>query len=457
MSDTTPDATVILGLGREGLSTARYLLAKHPEHQLVLLDEKPLSDLDAEWKMVVEKNNITFSQTVPENLEAPLVYCSPGIPTHNPLYAQLAKQSAVFSSNLELFCTAVHELPKKVVTIGVTGTKGKSTTSALLYHLLVTAQLPASYAGNVGIPALDILPEVSQSTAETYYVVLELSSHQLSKIKTSPDIAVVQNIVPEHLDYYHTFEEYLEAKTQIAVNQTDQDRIIYSTDFETSTQVASKSPAKKYGYSLDNPTSNELSGRIMQVLNSTKTKLLGTHNRYNIAPSIIVGEMLGIESATVTNALQTFQPLSHRLEEVPTDDGVLYINDSLATTPEATIAAIEAFPNNQIILIAGGYDRELDLFDLAKKIATTRTIKAIILFPPTGEKIAHFMYKIDPDSALLKTSYFKVESMSEAVHTAKKMARSGDVVLMSPAAASFGRFRDYADRGNQFKHYVQEN
>lgn len=457
MSDTTADSTVILGLGREGLSTTQYLLSKHPSLNLILLDEKPVSEIGTEWKSLLEKENITFSQTVPENLDSPLVYCSPGIPAHNPLYAKLTQLGAVFSSNLELFCTAVHALPKKVITIGVTGTKGKSTTSALLYHLLETAQLPASYAGNVGIPALDILPEVSESTAQTYYVVLELSSHQLSKIQTSPNIAVVQNIVPEHLDYYHTFEAYLEAKTHIAINQTAQDRIIYSSDFETSVQVASKSPAKKYSYSLDNPSSNELSSRITQILDATKTKLLGAHNRYNIAPSIIVGEILGIESSVVATALQTFQPLSHRLEEIPTNDGILYINDSLATTPEATIAAIEAFPNNQLILIAGGYDRELDFFDLAKKIVTTRTIKALILFPPTGEKIAHFMYKIDPNSALLKTSYFKVESMSEAVHTAKKMARSGDVVLMSPAAASFGRFRDYADRGNQFKRYVLEN
>jgi len=455
MSNEASDTTIILGLGREGLSTARYLLSKHNNLSLLLLDEKPLSELEPEWQKLVEKDTISFAQTVPTETESPLVYCAPGIPPHNPLYKALEAKNAVFTSNLELFCTTISQEYAKVITIGVTGTKGKSTTSALLYHVLQTAGFSVSYAGNVGIPALDILPEIS--TEETHYVVLELSSHQLGRINTSPNIAVVQNIVPEHLDYYGTFENYLAAKMNIAKHQTDHDRIIYSLDFETSAQVAALSPGKKYGYSLENPNTNEVSQRVLQQIKASNTKLIGQHNRYNIAPSIIIGEVLGIDADLIHTALESFQPLSHRLEMVPSDDGVLYINDSLATTPEATIAAIDAFIDKQIILISGGYDRSLDFFDLAKKIVTTRTIKAIILFPPTGENIANFMYKINPDSAVLKTSYFKVESMSEAVHIAKKMARKDDVVLMSPAAASFGRFRDYADRGNQFKRYVQGN
>lgn len=455
--DKQQEPTIIFGLGREGLSTVRHLLSQNPNEPLLLLDEKPQKELGPEWHDLLTKETITFSQTLPETLDSPLVYISPGIPPHNQLCKALEEKNATFTSNLELFCQKVNQLTGDVVTIGVTGTKGKSTTSALLYHLLKTAGFSAHYAGNVGIPALDILPDIQSDAAEKCYIVLELSSHQLRTLETSPDIAIVQNIVPEHLDYYDSFESYVAAKAQIAKHQQESDHIIYSSDFETAEQVASSSPAQKHVYSLENPSENHLSEEITSALSQAKTKLLGKHNQYNMAPSVVVGKLLGISPETIQKALESFQPLSHRLEIIPTEDGITYVNDSLATTPEATIAALEAFADRQVVLIAGGYDRDLDFFDLAKKIVHTKTIKAIILFPPTGEKIVHFMHKIQADAPLLKTGYFKVESMSEAVHTAKDVAKSGDVVLLSPAAASFGRFRDYADRGNQFKQLVQEN
>lgn len=456
MTDVHTSAIIIFGLGREGLSTTQYLLSKDANSQLLLLDEKPLEQLDPAWKEIVAKQGVSFTQELPEHLDGVTVYCSPGIPPHNPIMQQLSKSPAKLSSNVELFCEVLASQEKKIVTIGVTGTKGKSTTSALLYHLLKTAKLPAHYAGNVGIPALSILSDILAEPAETVYVVLELSSHQLSMLSTSPNIAVLQNIVPEHLDYYGSFEDYVAAKAHIALHQSESDHIIYSLDFASSTQVAEQSKAEKHAFSLDNPQANQLSQRVISTLDAAQPKLLGNHNRYNMAPSVIVAEILGIEPAVVRTALNSFEPLSHRLEKVETgNDDILYINDSLATTPEATIAAIEAFPHRQIILIAGGYDRSLDFFELAKKIATTKTIKAIILFPPTGEKIVEFIHKIQADAPILETGYFKVETMSEAVATAKKIARKGDVVLMSPAAASFGRFRDYADRGNQFIRNVQ--
>ena len=459
MANTTPHPTVIFGLGREGLSTYTHLTQTQPELPLLLLDEKPLQQLGPEWQAIEATHPGRIVTQLPADLQNPLVYCSPGIPPHNKLYKELAAKNATFSSNLELFFAALPSISEKIVTIGVTGTKGKSTTSALLYHLLKTAKLPAVYAGNVGIPALDVLPELAILAAqnESIYIVLELSSHQLSRLEVSPQIAVLQNILPEHLDYYDSFEAYSGAKATITKYQTSSDKLIYSSDFATVAAIAQQSAAKKYAFSIENPTANELSARIHAVLATSAPKLLGKHNWYNMAPSIILAETIGIEPTTVTTALETFEPLSHRLEVVETthDDGVLYINDSLATTPEATMAALDAFSDKTVILIAGGYDRSLDFFDLAKKITTTRAIKALILFPPTGEKIVAFMYKIDPSSPLLATSYYKVESMAEAVRIARGMAKKGDVVLLSPGAASFGRFRDYADRGEQFMREVR--
>ena len=462
VSQNKDQELVVLGLGREGLSSYHYLRQKYPAKYITLLDEKTLDHLSDEWKTIAnEDHTIHFSTTVPEDLTKPLVFCSPGIPPKNALLAALQERGATITSNTDSLLSELSPLGSSVVTIGVTGTKGKSTTSALIYHLLKTAGKKVYYAGNVGVPPLDILSKIQTELTEkpdaVQYVVLELSSHQLLRVTHSPTIAVIQEIVPEHLDYYDTFEAYVAAKGTIALYQSPSDHVIYCTDFPTVSEIARKGPAQRHGYSLDLPQSNEVSTHIAEVLEKSETQLLGQHNRYNTAPSIIISTLFSIPENTLQKALKTFTPLPHRLERVQTDnDAILYINDSLATTPEATCAAIAAFPDNRIILIAGGYDRSLDFHVLAKKIATSN-IKALILFPPTGEKIIEILHRIAPTSPLLETSYFKVETMSEAVQTAKKMANRGDVVLLSPAAASFGRFTDYADRGNQFKQLVQEN
>ncbi len=457
----TVGSVLIFGLGREGLSTYQYLRTKSPNLDIVLLDEKPLSELSPSWQEIATHPHTHVTQTLPENLDYPVAYCSPGIPPHAPLFIELTQRRATISSNLELFFSELKSINPAIKTIGVTGTKGKSTTSALIQHLLETANHTSFYAGNMGIPPLEVIPAIraaAQSNKnQNLHVVLELSSHQLSRVSTSPHIAVIQEIVPEHLDYYDSFETYLEAKATIAKFQTKSDHLIYSSDFDSVVKLAEQSPAQKHVFSLENPDINQLSKEISVLLNQTTTSLLGKHNHYNMAPSYVVAQLLEIPLAILEKALTTFTPLPHRLEPVkaPNSD-VLFVNDSLATTPEATIAALEAFSEKHIILIAGGYDRSLDFHALAKKILAA-PIKALILFPPTGEKIIGHMYKIEPTHPLIPDNYFKVETMSEAVHIAKKMAKSGDVVLMSPAAASFGRFKNYEDRGNQFKQFVQED
>ncbi len=463
-SNDSNGSLCILGLGREGRSTYTYLRKKFPNRHIFLFDEKPLDALTT-WKEISQNDValVSFHTTVPlQQLTDPVIFCSPGIPPTRPLYQALAALAPTWSSNLEEFFSA---LPDNVVTIGITGTKGKSTTSAVINHLLKTAKLSTILAGNGGTPALDVLESINTlcDSSEKVYAVLELSSHQLSRLSRSPHIAVIQNITPEHLDYYGTFAEYVAAKTQIVKNQTDSDLVLFCADYPESTKLAFTSAGKKMSFSLEGNaatikvnTENEnlvIDGEM--IVNLAKLPLLGKHNLINCIPGILIAKHLDITTETITQGLTTFVPLQHRLEIVHTTDDITYINDSLATTPEATLAALDAVGDKPCILIAGGHDRHLDYHELAQAILNHK-VKAVLLFPPTGETIIRHMYQLEPTNMVVMSNYFKVASMWEAVKKAKSLAKPGDVVLLSPAAASFGIFKDYEDRGEQFKQAVAE-
>ncbi len=454
----------ILGLGREGHSTYNYFRTLFPKRHIFLFDEKPLEALTT-WHEIAKTDEaiVSFHTTIPQGaLVQPVIFCTPGIPPTRPIYQALETLSPSWSSNLEVFFST---LPQHVKTIGVTGTKGKSTTASVIFHLLKTANLPVVLAGNGGTPALEVLTEVENlsKTNPTVYVVLELSSHQLSRISYSPSIAVVQNITPEHLDYYPTFEHYVAAKTQIVRNQHADDLVIYCADYPESTKLATTSAAQKLSFSLQSQpatiqvaTNNaNLTIDSKEIISLDKLPLLGTHNIINYIPGILIAQKLGISHSEIADGLRSFKPLQHRLEVVPTSDGVLYINDSLATTPEATMAALDSVSDKPCILIAGGHDRHLDYHELAQAILKHK-VKALILFPPTGETIIHHIYQLEPTNTVLMSNYFKVTNMWEAVKKATSLAKPGDAVLLSPAAASFGIFKDYQDRGEQFKQAVAE-
>lgn len=426
---------LIFGLGREGQSTYRFLRSQFPDLPLVLSDEKPLADLNSEWSQIIEEDKLaTFSKEV-DGFD--LIFRSPGIPLAK---VKVKAPKATITSNTELFFDL---FPGQI--IGVTGTKGKSTTTALIHHLLKENNLPALLGGNIGVAPLDLLGEEGSVTNKTI-AVLELSSHQLIDLKSSPQITVVQDIFSEHLDYYQNFEEYFEAKTQIARFQTEKDLIVYNSDSETASRLADLSPAKKQAFSLQDEISKEI---------TDSNPLPGKHNLYNIFPAVIIGKHFGLTTAQIATAIKTFQPLSHRLELVAKVKGVGYYNDSLATTPPATMVALEAFgdqsnpSNGSIILIAGGHERDQDFSQLAQQVVKLQ-VKKLVLLPPTGERLKLSVEKLGFQDTEL------VDSMSEAVKIASQASTSGDVVLLSPASASFGMFRDYQDRGDQFRDEVEK-
>lgn len=434
----------ILGLAREGLSTYHFLRNNFPNKHLVLLDQYPKSKLTKQMGEIVETDkNVEFTQITDnqqdwKNLD--LIFKSPGIPSDK---YQLEENK--LTSNTQLFFDLS---PGKI--IGVTGTKGKSTTTSLIAHVLTQAGKDARLAGNIGLPLLETLDE---STRETIFV-CELSSHQLEFLYSSPNIAVIQPILPEHLDYYHTLDSYIKAKANITNYQTKNDLLIFNADSKEVSKIAESSNAQKIPFGFKTKGKSYIENQAIFLddkflIELDQTKLRGKHNLQNILPAVLIANHLQIDKNTIIQAIKSFQSLPHRLELVATIDGVEYFNDSLATNPGATIAAIEAF-DQPIVLITGGFDRGVDYSSLAEKISATANIKKIILLPDTGLIIKNHLAKLK-----VKIDLDVVQSMKQAVELAKQAAKRDNVVLMSPASASFNMFKDYADRGEQFRKEVE--
>jgi UDP-N-acetylmuramoylalanine--D-glutamate ligase len=475
----------LFGLGREGWSTYQFLRQRWPDKKILLIDDLPVEKLSNNWQ-TAQKNDanlslVTSDQAPPLLAEVDLVIKTPGIPLSHPLLAELRNRELPHTSNMQLlFDLLTTELNSedyaKTITIGVSGTKGKSTTTSLIHHVLHTAGEPAVLGGNIGVPPLDLWSEIQtildSASAKRLFVVLEMSSHQLAELTSSPQIAVIQNIVPEHLDYYPDFASYVEAKSHLTRFQKPTDLVIFNPEYEYPTQLAQLSAAHQQTFTTLNspPWGSLLEAPIKlppvatihdhqlfygdeAVLKVEELPLLGTHNWDNVMPALMIGKHFGLSTETIRQGLKTFKPLPHRLEPVATINDVLYVNDSLSTAPEAAAAAIHAFHNREILLLAGGYDRHLDYTKLAQAIFEHR-VRTVLLFKPTGEQIAEKIREIGALDKLVIPKIEFVDSMAEAVVTAARLAKPGSVVLMSPASASFGQFKDYRDRGDQFKKAV---
>ncbi len=438
----TKQKIIILGLGREGYSTYSFIRQLLPNKKLLLVDEKEVNKLEEKWQSILKKDSlVTFSHSF--NPKNTLIFKTPGISSLTRL-GKLAKKGTV-TSNTNLL-VKLAKTKKNIKIIGVTGTKGKSTTTTLIYHVLQKNNKKVVLGGNIGTPPLDLWAEIKNNTV----VVLELSSHQLETANFSPNIVVLLSITPEHLDYYHSFSKYIEAKSNITKKQTTQDLVIYDATTKLPQKIASLGKAKQIPFKLKtNFKNNWLIYNDEQVINLKDLPLLGKHNIINTLPTIIIAKEFGLSTTEIVKGISTFHSLPHRLEVINKAKGITYINDSLSTTPESAVMAINSFPNKPIILLTGGYDRGLKLNKLAKKIATSN-IKYLVLFPSTGKKLLQELKKITSNPP----PHIFVDDMKKAVKIAKKQATKGDIVLLSPASASFNLFTDYRDRGNQFEQFV---
>lgn len=449
---------LILGFGREGKSTVAFLRRYFPCKIIGVADSRAFTQLEEDIRQSFDpeqKVELFLGQDYLKNLaDYDIIFKSPGIPPFLPEIIAARRAGKTITSNTELF----FEICPGTI-IGVTGTKGKSTTASLIYETLKTTDADVRLIGNIGIPPLSTLDGASPRTI----FVMELSSYQLCDLKKSPQISVIQDIVQEHLDYHQTFDAYVEAKRNIVRYQSVDDYLIFNASSPILRKIANESISKKlafgdnqdlnsYSFLDDNflvYRSNHGKERIIQI---EAIPLKGGFNLQNVMPAIIVGKLFGVSTEGISAAIRDFKPLEHRLEFVRTYNGISFYNDGLATVPEATIGAIEAFPMKNIILLCGGFDRGQDFTGLCRMILTSN-IKAVILFPTTGKRIRDELFLQTKNKGHSPLTVF-VTNMHDGVQMAYNMAEMGDIILLSPASPSFGCFRDYEERGNRFKEEV---
>ncbi len=410
---------LILGYGREGKSVEQFLKRRLPELKIEMSDQSQgkgyLNNL-SDYKIVIK---------------------SPGISPHIPEVAAAQATGVQFTSSTQLFFEAC---PGKI--IGITGTKGKSTTSSLINHMLDVAQLPHVLLGNIGLPALDQLDHISTNTN----VVFELSSHQLMDLTASPHIAVILGMYPEHLDYYADLYEYINAKLNITRFQTKTDTLVYIEKHPEHVQMIKQASPAGTQISL---SPEDVKAGPWADLTPEENPLKGAFNLENEAAAWTVAKHLGIADAVLLKAIKSFKPLAHRLELVggKAYDGVYFYDDALATLPEATIAAIQALGSQVETILLGGAERKQDFAELGHVVLTSQ-IKTTILFPVTGERIWQSIQAANTTHRNIQ--HFNVDNMNEAVRLSYEHTPKGKAVLMSSASPSFGLFKDYVDKAQRF-------
>lgn len=436
---------LILGYGKEGESSYKFLRKNFPEKQLFVAD-KNINLMEKHIELI---EDIYLEVSLGPNYlnginDFDLILKTPGISLKD---VDISNFENKITSQLELLLEFVN-----VYTIGVTGTKGKSTTSSLIYKVLCDQGIDAFLLGNIGEPIFNDIEELSENSI----VVIELSSHTLEFAKKSTNIGIILDIFEEHLDHYKSLKNYIKAKFNLAKYQNNDDYLIYNLDNEYMKKYNFSYKPNDYAISIQSIPSTKNSVFLKddiiycnnkKVLNiNEKMNLIGMHNINNIMFVLAVCEILNLDMEKSINSIKNFKPLEHRMEFVGKFDGVYYYNDSIATIPEATISAVNSIENINTIII-GGKDRGVNLNELIKFLKESK-IENIICLPKTGEYI-----KIALNDKKNKNVEY-VENLKDAVDLAKKITKKDMVCLLSPAASSYGYFKNFEERGNLFKKYV---
>lgn len=447
----------LLGVGREGSATWSVLSKYLPDEKYVIADLKK-EVVRSFRKSINPGSNIAFCYG--EDYQDAFALCdvvfkSPGVSMKKlgNIFSdpgpRLTSQTEVF---LDLFRGQV---------IGVTGTKGKSTTVSLLQHIFEQAGRPSLLAGNIGVPPFELFGKTDPSTI----IVLEMSSHQLETLKISPSTAVLLNIFEEHLDHYESYKAYQLAKMNISRWQQSGDVCIYNESNELLRTLINENPGKGTIYAINGLSASGNGARCWQndmiltkngektvIKGICKNRLLpGDHNLTNILSSATAALIHGVEPAHIQNAVATFKGLAHRLEFVGEFKGVRYYNDSISTVPQSTIEAIKTFPDVQT-LILGGYDRGVDYQLLTRYLLKTK-IAQLVFIGKAGkrmfEELSFSGYENMKGCHLL-------ENFEEAVLKAVELSNAGGACLLSPAAASYDMFENFEQRGEKFRQIIKD-
>lgn len=442
----------IVGLGVSNSPLLDYLYDK--KARVSVFDERNIEAISKQMMDKITTYGFEFNlgKNCLEKLKGfDIIFRSPScLPTRTQLQ-QEENRGAIVTTEIEML---MKMCPCKI--IGVTGSDGKTTTTSLIYSILQKSGYPTFLGGNIGMPLFTRLPEMTPEDI----VVLELSSFQLMGMEVSPDIAVITNITPNHLNIHKDYEEYIEAKKNIFRYQNENGILILNYDNEITKKCANEAKGKvrffsrkeklDNGFIVDGRVIKECEDKIRKhIFNGEEAILRGNHNLENIATAISATKTLvSIEEAI--EAIKEFKPVEHRIELVKEIDQVKWYNDSSSSSPTRTLSGLNAF-DEDIILIAGGYDKNLDYESLAEPIV--KKVKALLLIGQTAGKIFDVV-KEELEKQNKDLPIYMCESLEQTITMAKKLAKPGNVVLFSPASASFDMFKDFADRGNQFKKLV---
>lgn len=435
---------LVLGFGKEGKSTVKMLASILPDCEVTVSDKdetafsENLDLLKIKALLVHGENYLSGLNNYDVIIKSPGIRLDDGV----------SYNTGSVTSQTDLFLAVYGKQ-----TIGVTGTKGKSTTSSLIHHILNSSHIHAVFGGNIGTPLFDLTDHITPDTI----VVCELSSHQLQFTRNAPHIGILLNIFQEHLDHYNTFLDYQKAKFNIALYQKAKDFFIYnSTDPYINALISETTPPGQMipfnsvnggSYSITEEPDGIFfrDEKILPV--DFECKLIGTHNRTNAIVAAVAAKLSGVPTDIIRTSISTFVPLEHRLEYVGTFNGVRFINDSISTIPEAAIAASESLkPVTTIIL--GGFDRGIDYTPLIDYLKTG-SIKNVVATGPAGLNIFEHSAAITEIEELYYISKF-----DEAVIKAIEITEPGGTVLLSPAASSYNEFRNFEERGRRFKEIV---
>lgn len=402
LSELQNKTILIAGFGMEGKATKAFLEKHASSSKITVADSSDGEDYLA------------------KQTDYDVIIKTPGIPPRD-LSAPYTTATNIFFANL----------PAGAQTIGVTGSKGKSTTASLIHHLLKAASKKAKLVGNIGAPMLDSL---SLDDTDTIYVI-ELSSYQLVDINYSPHLSIITSLFPEHIPYHGTAEKYYEAKKKILTHSSSKDYYIYNPSYPQLADWAKETHAQATPYKKEIPP--------------TTSKLIGAHNEDNIRAAYMVAQLFNISDDIFISAVSSFQPLPHRLQTVGTVGGITFIDDAISTTPESTIAALESIDNVETIFL-GGEDRGYDFSQLID-VLYEKHIQHIVVFPDSGNRIAEELHIKHPDILTIHHA----QDMKSAVDYAFEHTSPESACLLSCASPSYSLWKNFQEKGDQFQECIR--
>jgi UDP-N-acetylmuramoylalanine--D-glutamate ligase len=447
-------SVTIIGLGREGLALARFLVRQGAEVTVTdIKKEELLKSEMADLAGLPVKYHLGGHPE--EVLDADVIFVSPGVPQGIPILKEARRRDIALSSETRLFFSLC---PAPI--IGITGSSGKTTTTSLVGEILKADGRQTYVGGNIGSPLIGVVDRIAPQDS----VVMELSSFQLEVLDQSPHIAAVLNLSPNHLDRHESMDDYVSAKSNIVRFQTEQDYAILNADqgltsglsalCEGQAVLFSRQGRVDLGAFLDGEhVTLRWDGEDERICTVSEIRLLGLHNVENVLAACAISAAAGAHTGAIRRAVISFEGVEHRLELVKEIDGVRYYDDSIATSPQRTMAALRSFPD-PVILLAGGREKHLPLGSLAEAIL--HKAKALVLFGEAAPLLEQAVADKQGQAAGTALQVERASDLTQAVQTAARIAEPGDVVLLSPACASFDMYRDFAERGEHFKSLVHD-